>query len=154
MTLVDTWGYLGVLLAAATPWLEILLVIPAGVALGLAAVPVGLVAFVGNTLPVVGIVVAYEAVARRRAARRPDAMAAPPSGRRRRAARLMERYGLPALALAGPLVTGIHLATAMALALGARRLPVLWWMTASLAAWTLVLVVLAELGSSLLRGAA
>lgn len=147
---LEQWGYVGVFVAAATPWIEILLVIPAAVALGLQAVPVGVVAFVGNALPVAALVLAHGAWGRRRDRRRGDLEQAP-SARRQRAQRIMDRYGLPALAAAGPLVTGIHLATVMALALGARRGAILAWMTASLAAWTTTLVVLAELGAALLR---
>jgi Ca2+/H+ antiporter, TMEM165/GDT1 family len=152
---LGTWGYVGVFLAAATPWLEILLVIPAGVAVGLDAVPVGVVAFLGNALPVTGIVLAHDAAQRwriRRRQRRGGQARAVPSPRTERARRIMRRYGLPVLALAGPLVTGIHVATAIALALGARRLAVVWWMTASLALWTVVVTALAAAGVALVRG--
>jgi hypothetical protein len=150
---LDTWGYLGVFGAAATPWLEILLVIPAGVAVGLEAVPVGAVAFVGNALPVAGIVYAHDAVAgwrARRLGREADRQAR--SGRAQRARRIMQRYGLPALALAGPIVTGIHLATAIALLLGGRKAAILAWMTLSLVAWTVVITALSAVGAAVVRG--
>lgn len=151
---LDTWGYLGVFVAAATPWIEILFVIPAGVAVGLDATAVGLVAFVGNAAPVIGIVAGFEAVQRARERRRGADGSSPrePSSRAQRARRLLQRYGLPLLALAGPAVTGIHLATVVALATGGRRVAVTVWMVGSLAAWTIALTALSAAGSALLRG--
>jgi hypothetical protein len=150
---LTAWGYVGVFVAAATPWLEILLVIPAGVAVGLDAVPVGVVAFAGNALPVGGIVFAHDAVERWRSRRRQGRpKVAARSARAERAMQIMRRYGLPVLALAGPLITGIHLATAIALAVGARKTAVVWWMIASLAVWSVAVTALSAAGASLIRG--
>lgn len=143
------WGYAAVALAAATPWLEILLVIPPAVALGLDPFGVGVAAFVGNFAPVAAIVAAYDALARRRRAKGRE----PGKGRRRdRAKRVLARYGVPGLALLGPLLTGIHLATVLALATGASRRAILVWTGASLLAWTIALTIASELGLELLTG--
>lgn len=164
-------AYALVFVAAATPWIEILLVIPGGVAAGLQPVVVGLVAFAGNALPVVAVVVAYERFVswrRRRSRERAPVDAEPgtadgaygspacasgPQGRgrgrtrrRERAARIRDRYGIPGLALLGPLTVGIHFATGFAVALGGGRRTVIVWMTASLAAWTVVLTAASALG--------
>lgn len=119
--------YAAVFILAATPFVELLIVIPVGVGIGLSPVPVTIVAFLGNALPVWGIIVAYEAWTQRRG----------PTRRRwsPRAMRVWERYGLPGVAGLGPLLTGIHLATVMALALRASRGLVMLWMTISLALW-------------------
>jgi Ca2+/H+ antiporter, TMEM165/GDT1 family len=136
-----------VVVAAATPWLEILLVIPPAVAAGLDPLAVGVLAFLGNVVPVVAIVGGYEAFQRRRA--RTGARASHGRSRRRaRAERLMERYGVPGLAVAGPLVTGIHLATVLAVALRAPRARVVGWMSASLLAWTVVITALSGVGAA------
>lgn len=126
------WQYALVFLAAATPWLEIIVVIPVAVGVGLAPVPVTVVSFIGNALPVFGIIALF----RRWEARRG------PVRRRwsKRAKRVWDRYGLPGLALAGPLITGIHLAAIMALALRADRRRTAVWMSLSLAIWSLVTV--------------
>ncbi|MBU8906802.1 small multi-drug export protein [Desertibacillus haloalkaliphilus] len=50
------WQYTLIFIMAATPWLEILLVIPIGIGMGLHPFWVGVVSFVGNFLPVLFIV--------------------------------------------------------------------------------------------------
>jgi Ca2+/H+ antiporter, TMEM165/GDT1 family len=142
-------AYGAVFVAAAVPWLEVLLVIPPAVAAGLDPVAVAILAFLGNVIPVVAIVAGYDAFRRRRARG-----GAPPSGRRsrrrERAQRLMARYGVPGLAVAGPLVTGVHLATVLAVALRAPRARVVGWMSASLLAWTVVITALSVAGAAAL----
>lgn len=136
---------------AATPLVELLVVIPLGIGYGLPPAAVALITWAGNAAPVVGIVVLFErwrAWRRRRAAGdAAEADAADGGGGRRgggrwqRAQRLWARYGTPGLALLAPLVTGVHLAAVVALALGAPRRTVLGWMLLSLAAWTLALTL-------------
>lgn len=170
MSLVETLAAYGaVFVAAATPWLEILLVIPPAVAAGLDPFAVGAVAFAGNALPVAGIVLGYERLAawrrHRRAQRearaepeapdgpgargRPDEAPAGPGARGRRGARakrIADRYGVPGLAIAGPILTGVHLAAVIAVALGPARARVLGWMVGSLAAWTVAITVASAAG--------
>lgn len=124
------WQYLLVFLAAATPWLEIMLVIPVAIGLGLAPIPVTLISFIGNALPVFGIVALFRQWERRRGPVRRNWSP--------RARRVWDRYGLPGIALAGPVITGIHLATVMALALQANRRSTMVWMSLSLAIWSVV----------------
>ncbi|WP_238375897.1 small multi-drug export protein [Ectothiorhodospira magna] len=132
------WQYALVFLAAATPWLEIMVVIPVAVGFGLAPLPVTVVSFMGNALPVFGIVALFRGWERRRG----------PIKRRwsPRAQRVWDRYGLPGVAFAGPLITGIHLAAVMALAMGADRRLTAVWMTLSLAVWSLVTLVATVVG--------
>lgn len=145
------WEYLTVFVLAATPLVELLVVIPLGIGLGLGPVPVALVAFSGNAVPVVAIVALHErwtAWRRRRAHERTDDPSLPEadaSGRRSRAQRIWARYGMPGLALMAPLVTGVHLATLAALALGSPRRTVAGWMVGSIAVWC-ALVTLASVG--------
>jgi len=128
--------YLLISLLAATPLLEILVVIPIGITLGLQPVTVAIVAFFGNLLPVYGLILAHERVAavleRRRETREP-------SGRHERARRLWNRYGLPGLAVASPISTGVHLAALLALGLGSTRRSTAVWMTGAIAVWTVVI---------------
>lgn len=132
------WSYLLVFIAAATPWLELVLVIPVAIGLGLAPIPVTVVSFIGNALPIYAIIGLFQRWEQRRG----------PVQRRwsPRAQRIWNRYGVPGLALAGPAVTGIHLATIMALALRADRRATAYWMTLSLALWAIITAVLTVLG--------
>ena len=136
--------YAAVFVLAATPWIELMVVIPAGAALGLPVTPVTVTALIGNALPVLGIVVLFQAWERRRG----------PVQRTwgDRATRIWRRAGLPGLALSGPVVTGIHLATVMALALGSPKRTTAWWMVVSLVLWAVVTAVLTALGVAWLTG--
>ena len=134
---------------AGIPWFEILLVIPPAIALGYDPLLVGVAAFLGNLLPIYAIVAFHERVTAWWAARRGDDEA-DEGGRAGRARRIWAGYGLPGLALAGPILTGVHLATVLALLLGGSRRRVAGWMTASLAAWTVALVVASVAGLSAL----
>lgn len=137
--------FLAVFVAAATPWLEVLFVIPPAILAGLNPALTALVAFAGNLLTVLLVIYGWEAWTRRRAAGA-AAQPAPGSRRRQRAEHLMARYGVPGLALCGPILTGVHLAAVIAVGLGARRAPLVGWMSVSLAAWTLVVTVLSVVG--------
>ncbi|AGA31821.1 Small multidrug efflux protein - like protein [Thioalkalivibrio nitratireducens DSM 14787] len=137
------WHYALVFLAAATPWLEIMIVIPVAIGVGLAPIPVTVVSFVGNALPVFGIIVLFRAWERRHGPLRRHWSP--------RARSIWERYGLPGIALAGPVVTGIHLAAVMALALQADRQRTAIWMTLSLALWSVATTVVTLMGFEGLR---
>ncbi len=127
-----------VVVLAATPWIELVVVIPAGTAMGLPMLPVTATAFLGNALPVLAIAALFRWWERRRG---PVQCRWGP-----RASRIWRRYGLPGLALLAPVVTGIHMATVMALALGTPRRRTVQWMVASLAGWTVVTGAFTALG--------
>ncbi|MFC4988840.1 small multi-drug export protein [Saliphagus infecundisoli] len=139
------WRYLLVFVLAAIPWLEILLVIPAGIAIGLDPLLVAGVAFAGNALPIYGIVLAYERLAARFGWGEGEG-----SKRRERARRVWNSYGLPGLAFAAPVLTGVHLAAVIALGLGARGRSTLGWMTASIAVWTVAITAATVAGVAIL----
>lgn len=144
-------GYVVVAVAAATPWLEILVVIPPAILLDLDPATVTVVAFLGNYAPVGAIVVAHDAASRWWSRRRGH-----PAPRRRgrgeRAQRVLRRYGVPGLALLGPLVTGIHLAAVIMLATGASRQRILAWTGVSLAAWSIGLAIATVAGLAAFTG--
>lgn len=144
------WQYLLLFVLAAIPLFEILLVIPIGVALGLDPLLVAVVAFAGNALPIYGIVLGYERLSAWLEGRRDSA--SDHSNRRARARRIWNAYGMPGLALLAPIVTGIHLATILALGFGARGRSTLLWMTASIGVWTVVITVASVTGMSMLEG--
>lgn len=138
------WAYAVVFLLAAIPWWEVLLVVPPAIGLGLNPVLVGVLAFLGNILPVYLIVAVHGRVTRWIERRREEK--GERATRSRRASRLFDRYGLGGLALAAPLLVGVHLATVIALLLDAPPRDVAAWMTLSLAVWTVILVVASVLG--------
>ncbi len=144
--------YALVVLFAAIPVVEILVVIPIAIGLGLDPVVTGVAAFGGNVGSVYALVWSQGRLATwwrewRDSGEQTDDLE---SGRSARARRIWDRYGLPGLSIAAPILTGVHLAALVALAAGSRRRAVLWWMTIGIAGWTVVLVVASIFGSSLL----
>lgn len=142
--------YALVFVLAAIPWLEILVVIPIGVGLGLNAVGVAVFAFLGNVLPIYGIV-AVDARLRDWLERRRGSESGEPT-RHERARAIWDRYGLPGLAVASPIVTGVHLAAVIALAVGSPKRLVGVWMTASIGVWTAILTAGAYYGFGFITG--
>lgn len=143
------WQYVLIFVLAAIPLLEILVVIPIGIAIGLDPVLVAIAAFAGNVLPIYAICLAYDHLRSWFESEQSDSTE--PSGRRKRATQLWNRYGLPGLALLSPVVTGVHLAALFALGLGARTRDTLLWMTVSIALWTVVITAGSVLGLAALE---
>ncbi|XVH33314.1 small multi-drug export protein (plasmid) [Haloferacaceae archaeon DSL9] len=147
-TLRDADGiiqYALIFVLAAIPWLEIVVVIPIGVALGINPFGVALFAFLGNVLPIYGIIAFYVRLKAALGWDQPD----PNSTTSRRndwAKRIWNRFGLPGLALASPVVIGVHLATVIALALRSKKRTVALWMTVSVFVWTVALTASAYYG--------
>ena len=138
-------AYLAVFVLAATPWLEVLLVVPAGIVAGLPAVPTAAVATVGNVATLIPVVYAGDRIRawwRRRRGRDIPAT----SARSGRAARVFDRYGLPGLALLGPLLTGVHVAALVGIAAGAPRRASVVWLSAGVAVWAAIAAVATVVG--------
>ena len=102
-------AYAFVFVLAAIPWLEILLVIPPAIAIGLDPIAVAVVAFLGNALPIYGIVAFHDRLSRWRERRRDTNDEPGESNRYRRARRIWDRYGIAGLSIAAPIVTGVSL---------------------------------------------
>jgi uncharacterized membrane protein len=151
---------------AATPWLEVLIVIPIGIGMGLHPIIVGIVSYIGNFLPIILIVYTLTFIKRTRIYqqwqqkrqdkkqhnRHMEGLSAKKkeerrlkeekrSRRQQRAKSIFYSYGLPGLAFLGPLVTGIHLATIIALTLKANKRHTTVWMGVGLGAWTICITV-------------
>jgi uncharacterized membrane protein len=146
------WSYVLVFVAAATPVLEVLVVIPAGMLAGLPAVPTALVAVAGNLSTVVLVAVAGDRIRgwwrRRRPGRGPD-RDGNPSRRSRRAQQLADRWGVPGMAFLAPITTGTHVATVAALATGGGTRRVLRWMAAGLVVWAVAVTAATAAGLDL-----
>lgn len=143
------WSYVLVFLAAATPVIEVLVVIPAGVLAGMPPVPTALVALAGNLSTVVLVVAAGDRILGWWRRRRP-AKDAGPSRRSERARDLARRWGVPGLAFLAPVTSGTHIAAVAALATGAGTRRVLVWMAVGLTVWAAAVATAAAYGIDLL----
>jgi uncharacterized membrane protein len=149
----DWWSYLLVFAAAATPFVEILVVIPAGIVAGLHPVPVTILALAGNLLTVAGAILLGDRFLRWWRARRTARGHVREPHRRRsaeRARRIVRRSGLPVLGLLAPITTGSHAAAFAALAIGDTRRRVLAWMAVGLVAWATATATVAAVGVDVL----
>lgn len=159
---VEVWlGLVGVFLGGALPWLEAVVVVPAGIVAGLPAVPVVMAGAVGNLITVglaayagEWIIGKWTAWRRRRQAaagtgHNPDTATsrAKKSGKNRaRIERLMNRGGLPLLALVGPLGLGTQISAVVAVATGVRATSSFLWIGAGTLAWCIVAGVVTVTG--------
>ncbi|WP_137289184.1 small multi-drug export protein [Natronorubrum halophilum] len=151
-TLENTGGFLQYVLVfvfAAIPLLEILVVIPVGIGLGLDPVATGALAFAGNVASVYVLIYFHRRISNWRRDRR-SADETDSSNRFERARGLWERYGLPGIAIGGPILTGVHIAALVALLAGSSERTVAGWMTVGIGLWTALLVVGSVFGVSLL----
>lgn len=144
------FAWVAVFFAAATPWLEVLFVVPAAIIAGLPAPTVVVVAAAGNLATLVPLVFGLERVRawwRRRRGGPDSAQEGSPRGARAR--RVFDRYGLPGLAVLGPLVTGVHVAALGAVAAGAPRRATALWLSGGVVVWAAVTGVLTVFGLDL-----
>ncbi|MDG5759470.1 small multi-drug export protein [Natronococcus sp. A-GB1] len=139
--------YALVFLFAAIPVVEILVVVPVAIGLGLNPVMTAVVAFTGNVGSVYALILSYRRLLAWWQSRTENDE---PSDRYARARRLWDRYGLPGVSLAGPVMTGVHIAALVALLAGSRGRLVATWMTAGIAVWTVVLTGASVAGFSAL----
>lgn len=140
--------YVLVFVFAAIPVVEVLVVVPIAIGLGLDPIATGVAAFAGNIGSVYVLVLSYRRIADWWSGSE-DAETVP-SDQYAKTRRLWDRYGLPGLAFGGPVLTGVHIAALVALLAGSRSRAVAAWMTIGIAAWTLALVVGSAFGLSVL----
>lgn len=158
----------GVFLGGAFPWLEAVIVIPAGIVGGLPVLPVVLAALAGNLLTV-WLTAVYGQRLRdwwvRRRARRQAAEApgqAPQPGpeareavrrrdrRRERIDRVMDRWGMPGLAVLGPIGLGTQVSALAAVAMGVSARAAFLWVAAGTVGWSVAAAALTLTGVSFL----
>ncbi len=145
---LERLGLLGVLIGGAVPWLEAVTVIPAGILLGLPPVAVVVTAIIGNLATVALVAFGGERVRsvliRRR--RRTVGTEGVEGGRASRAERVMARFGLPGLAILGPLGVGTQLSAAIIVSLGISGRRAFAWVGASTVGWSVVVALLVAWG--------
>ncbi|MFN7252835.1 MAG: small multi-drug export protein [Anaerobacillus sp.] len=143
--LLSLWEYIVIFILAAIPWIEILIIIPIGIINGLNPILVGLLSFLGNLSTVYLLILFFDKFQQWRAKKQPKKE----KKRTKRAVEIWNKYGLPGLSLAGPFLTGAHLAVVIAISLGAKRHSTLVWTTISLAIWTIAITVTSYYGVDL-----
>ena len=157
------WGLLGVF-AGALPWLEAVVVIPGGIVAGLPPVPVFLAGVTGNliTVAVAAFVgdrlrTGLDARRSRRAAARGEApdetarRAARRRARRDRVERIMNRGGLPLLALLSPIGLGTQVSALVAVAAGIAPVRSFAWIGAGTVLWCVLAAVATVAGFAAFR---
>lgn len=141
------WSYLAVFLLSAVPWVESAAVVVIAIALELNPVISTILAFLGNWLIVLLVVFLFDRWQAWRNKRNPKQ-----DGKKsRRAHSIFVKYGLPGLAVIGPLLIGTEIAAAFAMIFKAPRKNVVLWMTISLAFWTVLFAVAAHYGLNLMN---
>ncbi|MBS4208815.1 small multi-drug export protein [Bacillus sp. FJAT-50079] len=130
------WEYILVFILAATPWFELVTVIPLGILRGLNPAIVVILAFIGNFSTIVLVIYLFEKIKNFIASKKGTIK---DNGKRqKRAKKIWNKYGFPGLALFGPLLVGTHISAFLGLSLGATKRWTLLWMTISLALWGIV----------------
>ena len=138
-------AYIIVFLLAAIPFFEIVGVIPIGVVAGLHAVPVTVLAFIGNMLTIMIVILLMDKIQgwlEKRIEKDPEKS----KTREQRAVRVWKRYGLPGLALLSPVLIGSHLGAILAMGFGGTRKQITVWMTASIFFWAIVTGIVSHYG--------
>lgn len=145
------FAYALVFLLAATPWIEILVVIPAGIALGLNPLAVSILAFTGNLTTVYLLIFAYQHLYSIWNKRKAGGNISQPSKRKKKALHIWNKYGLPGLAFISPMTVGTHFATFIALSLKSKKYMVTMWMTLSIFVWTVIVTIVSYYGIESLK---
>lgn len=153
------WGLLGVFLGGALPWLEAVVVIPAGILAELPLIPVIAAGAIGNVLTVGLAAFAGEWIKARFAAWRGRRKGDQPSDpakqersarRQQRIEKLMDRGGLPLLALVGPIGLGTQASAIIAVAGGATAMRSFIWISVGTIGWCITAGIAAVQGFQLL----
>ena len=134
-----------VFLGAAIPWIEIMIVIPLGIVRGLSPVWVMVWSFAGNISTIFLLIIGFRQI-KEWMDNRTRKKGKPESKRQQRAEQIMNKYGLPVLALAGPILIGTHIAAFIGLLFGAKKMNTLIWSAVSIAFWCLVFGVVTAMG--------
>ncbi|WP_025784048.1 small multi-drug export protein [Sporosarcina sp. D27] len=137
--------YILVFLGAAVPALEIAIVIPVGIVRGLSPFWVILLAFAGNMLTVLLLIILYQRIEHWYRSRKGESTEGE-SKRQLRGRKIMDRYGVAGLALAGPILIGTHIAAFFALLFGASKRKTIIWMAVSIALWSLIFGIVTAMG--------
>ncbi|PIC83731.1 small multi-drug export protein [Sporosarcina sp. P1] len=137
--------YLLVFLAGAAPGFEVLVAVPLGILRGMSSPTAIVVGFAGNAFTIVLEIIVFQKLKNWWESKKKTDVKTP-SKRTERAEKIWKRFGVPGLALLGPVLIGSHLAAFLALALGSSKSQTAFWLLLSLAIWSIVFGTLTVLG--------
>lgn len=135
------WLYLLVFLLAATPFVELFVVIPVATVAGLHILPVTILAFTGNLITVLLVILFVNQIKAWLSRKNRKE-----SKRFARARKFWDTFGLPGLALVGPGFVGSHLSALISLTFGGTKGRTTFWMVISLTVWCVGITALTYLG--------
>ncbi|PIC77799.1 DNA-binding protein [Sporosarcina sp. P19] len=137
--------YLFVFLAGAAPGFEVLVAVPLGILRGMSIATAVVVGFAGNALTIILEIMVFQKLKTWwESKKKTDGKT--PSKRTARAEKIWKRFGIPGLALLGPVLIGSHLAAFLALALGSSKSQTAFWLLLSLAIWSIAFGTLTVFG--------
>ncbi|MFE6736460.1 hypothetical protein [Microbacterium sp. NPDC057650] len=145
--------WLGVMAAAAIPFVESHFGTLIGVVAGLPVPVAMLAAIAGNAISMLAFVFAASAARRKVLARRGSAVAdtEEPSARKQKVKRMLERFGVPGVSLLGPMIVPNQFTSSILVSLGANRTRVIVWTLVSIVLWSAVFALIAQAGVMLLN---
>ncbi|ARF18909.1 DNA-binding protein [Sporosarcina ureae] len=121
------------------------MIVPVAVIGGLPVVPVIIIAFLGNLLTIILLIVFIDSIRNWRKRKKVNEEKNEPKSHQR-AKQIWGKYGLPGLAFIGPFFVGSHLTALLAVTFGGTRSKTLVLMTASIAFWAISLGIAAHFG--------
>lgn len=142
------WAYGLVFLFAAIPFVELIVVIPIATLAGLHLLPVTIMAFLGNVVAVLVVIVFMDHIKKWLSKRKgqTETNNESESKRVKRARKLWKKYGLPGLAIVGPVLVGSHLTAFMSLSFGGEKRTTTFWIISSLVIWCTLTAVFTYFG--------
>lgn len=138
--------YLIVFLLGATPFIEVVGIVPIAAAAGLPVFLVAVVGFLGNALTIWLIILMADHVRAWWERRREKKGKEEPAKRQKRAAKTWNKYGVPGLSFLSPLIIGSHLGAILAIGFGAGKRQIAMWMTMSLLFWSVTIGIVSYFG--------
>lgn len=135
------WAYTLVFILAAAPFFEAYGVVPLASISGLSVVPVMILGLFGNILTVLLVILFINQIKNWRKKRK-NRKEEKETKRSRRAQNLWNKYGLPGLAMLGPLLVGSHLTALASMSFGGTKKKTFLWMSASITSWSIVFTIL------------
>jgi len=138
------WAYFLVFVLSAIPFFEAIAIVPVAIVGGLSPVPVIILGMVGNLLTVYLVIVFIDYIKKWRKSKKDEQEKE--NKRSIRARKIWKKYGLPGLAIIGPLFVGSHLTALMGVTFGGTKKATAVWMTVSLGVWCMMLALLAYFG--------
>ncbi|GAA0492307.1 hypothetical protein GCM10008986_18270 [Salinibacillus aidingensis] len=144
------WAYTLVFILSAIPFFEAFGVIPIASIAGLSITSVMLLGLTGNIVTVFLVIMFVHQIKSWRKRRREDKDKGE-SKRSVRAQNIWKKYGLPGLAMLGPLFVGSHLTALISMTLGATKKKAFIWTSASITTWSIAFTVLLLYGIDFLN---